>query len=72
MAEVKDILRLGELIEQYEDDYPFPSALLCKAGALPLHVVVALDKAAQEMHIVTAYRPDLAHFATDFKTRIKP
>jgi hypothetical protein len=65
-AEVKDTLRLGELIEQYEDDRPFPSALLGKAGVLPLHVVVALDIAAQEMYIVTALSTGFNAFRNRF------
>jgi hypothetical protein len=70
-AEVKETIRFGEIIEQYTDDRPFPSALLCRVADAPLHTVVALNPERSEIHVITAYRPDLAHFAPDFKTRIE-
>jgi len=70
-AEVFEVLVRGEMIEQYEADRPFPSALLGVSAEPPLHVVVALDEAGGAIHISTAYRPDAAHFASDHRTRIK-
>jgi hypothetical protein len=70
-AEVNEVLRIGEIIEQYEDDRPFASALLCVVRDLPLHVVVALDRTTRDIYVITVYRPDLTHFTPDYKTRIK-
>jgi hypothetical protein len=33
--------------------------------------VVALDEAVPEVHIITAYEPDLDHFVADFRTMRK-
>jgi hypothetical protein len=70
-AEVFDVLVRGDMIERYEADRPFPSALLGVSAEAPLHVVVALDEADSAIHIITAYRPDVAHFASDYRTRLK-
>jgi hypothetical protein len=72
-ADVFAVLRSGEQIEDYPDDRPFPSALfLGWMASEPLHVVAAFDSASQWAYIITAYRPDLEHFAPDFKTRRNP
>ncbi len=69
---VLQILGSGECIEDYPDDYPFPSALfLGWHQDKPLHVVAALDEAVPELFIITTYEPDLEHFEADFKTRRK-
>ena len=69
-ADVIECLRNGEIIEQYPTDTPFPSCLVrgeCKNGK-PLHIVVGLDFGVQ-CCMITAYRPDLDKWESDFKTR---
>jgi hypothetical protein len=69
---VLQILRSGDCIEDYPDDYPFPTALfLGWHRHKPLHVVAALDETVPEVYIITTYEPDLEHFGADFKTRRK-
>lgn len=67
---VKRVLLDGELIEDYSDDKPFPSALFL--GLLeekPLHVVAAFDEGSGTCFIITAYHPDEEHFGPDFRAR---
>ncbi|MFH1287668.1 MAG: DUF4258 domain-containing protein [bacterium] len=67
---VKKILLTGEVIEDYLDDKPFPSALF--SGWIedePFHVVSALDSVNGYCYVITAYKPDLEHFESDYKTR---
>jgi hypothetical protein len=67
---VKQVLLEGELIEEYADDKPFPSALFFGVPEeKPLHVVAALDEGSGTCFIITAYRPDEEHFGPDFRTR---
>ena len=67
---VKEVLLSGELIEDYPDDDPYPSALfLGWDKGEPFHVVTALDSESGYCFIITAYRPDLEHFEPDYKTR---
>lgn len=69
-AEVLTALSSGELIEEYPEDLPFPSALFFHMKEqTPVHVVAAFDAHAQQVFIITAYRPDRDHFEADFKTR---
>lgn len=67
--DVRNVLRQGSIIEEYPDDYPYPSCLLLgfSATTTPLHVVCGV--AEQELWIVTAYRPDPAQWADGFASR---
>ncbi len=67
---VKQVLLGGEMIEDYPDDKPFPSALfLGWFQGEPFHVVSALDSLNGYCFVITVYRPDLDNFEPDYKTR---
>lgn len=69
---VKEILRHGKIIEDYPDDKPYPSALfLGWIRNEPFHTVAAFDSLTERCFVITAYKPDLEHFESDFKTRRK-
>ena len=68
-SDVITVLLTGELIENYQDDRPFPSALfLGWVKIRPIHVVAALDAERDRVFAITADEPDLEHFEIDFKT----
>jgi hypothetical protein len=70
--EVLNVLLSGERIEDYPEDYPFPSALfLAWINKRPLHVVVAFSTGRKIVYIITVYEPSRTHFEDDFKTRKK-
>lgn len=64
-----NVIMHGEIIKQYEDDKPFPSCLLLgiSKNNKYLHVVVASDDI--NLHIITAYYPNIDEWEADFKTR---
>ena len=69
-ADVKRAIQTGEVIENYPEDTPYPSKLMlgwCESR--PLHIVVAENKADQEIIIVTVYEPSLDFWEADFKRR---
>ncbi len=69
-ADALEVLRSGELIEEYPDDRPFPSGLFFGwIKTRPIHVVAALDAERERAFVITVYEPDLEHFEPDFKTR---
>lgn len=69
---VKRATQAGEVIENYPDDHPYPSALLLSfEDGRALHVVVGVDEAEATCHIVTAYWPDHSMWSADFKVRRK-
>ncbi|CAA6802550.1 MAG: Unknown protein [uncultured Sulfurovum sp.] len=70
-SEVKKALIFGEIIESYETDVPFESALFFHNVEKTLHVVASLDELNKMVYIITAYEPDILHFEDDLKTRKK-
>ena len=69
---VQRVLLTSEVIEDYPDDRPYPSALfLGLVDVEPFHVVAAFDSKSGCCFIITAYSPDLEHFEPDYKTRRK-
>ena len=62
-------IQTGEIIEQYPDDYPFPSCLILGSSidGRPIHLVVGSD--LETLWIVTAYYPDPAQWSADYKVR---
>ena len=52
-TEMKAAVLAGEIIENYPDDYPYPSCLILGKG---LHVVVGIGEG--KLWFITAYRPD--------------
>lgn len=68
--EVEQVVTVGETIETYPDDKPFPSRLMLGwIGSRPVHVVVADNVAAQEAIIITVYQPDAEEWEAGFKRR---
>jgi len=68
-SEVKKALKYGEIIESYENDVPFESALFFHTISKTIHVVASLDEENETVYVVTAYEPDTIHFNSDLKTR---
>ena len=61
-------INTGEIIEQYSDDFPFPSCLIMgHSEERIIHVVASINEGM--MYIITAYVPDNAEWENDFKTR---
>ena len=71
MADVRQVLATGTMIEDYPTDTPYPSCLVLGwCGIRPLHIVVAYNKLDDETVIITAYEPDPAKWDKDFKRRL--
>ena len=69
-AEVLAAVAMGETIEAYPDDVPFPSILLlARVQQRVLHLVVAQDRESGDCYLVTVYPPDPALWEPDFRMR---
>lgn len=69
---VKRAAQMGEVIESYPDDQPYPSVLfLFFEEGRALHIVAGINEAEDTCHVVTAYFPDPQLWNADFKTRRK-
>lgn len=57
LCKPENIIMTGEIIEQYPNDYPYPSCLTLgnKDTDKPLHAVVGTN--GEQLWIVTAYYP---------------
>lgn len=67
---VLEVILKGEVIEDYPEDRPFSSCLMFKVvKGNPFHIVVSLDEQNQKAYIITAYKPNLDKFESDFKKR---
>ena len=69
---ISDILQTilsGEIIEEYPDDYPYPSCLIFGYTTCgePLHLVCGVGGGT--LFLITAYRPDPERWESDWKTR---
>ena len=67
--DVETVLLNGKIIEEYQDDYPYPSFLIYGTNLNNeiLHIVCGLSK--EELWIITAYYPDRIEWEDDLKTR---
>nr|WP_319539471.1 DUF4258 domain-containing protein [uncultured Methanospirillum sp.] len=67
--DIEEIILSGDVIEEYPDDYPLPSYLICGyARVRMLHVVAAFNRDTGDIIVITAYEPDDVHFVSG-KTR---
>lgn len=66
---IKEVLQNGTIIEQYPNDYPYPSCLV--SGITPtgeiLHVVCGIGE--NRLWIITAYHPDASIWTDSFSKR---
>ena len=71
MKDIKSALYTGCIIEQYENDTPFPSCLICgqSASGKPLHVVMSDEGSASS--VITCYYPDPNLWENNFTVRKK-
>ncbi|MDE7398483.1 MAG: DUF4258 domain-containing protein [Oscillospiraceae bacterium] len=69
LCDVCNTILNGEIIEQYPDDYPYPSCLILglSVGGKSLHVCVGLGDG--KLFIITAYYPATDKWNADMKTR---
>ena len=68
-SDVEYAILSGEIIEEYERDYPYPSCLVygINLNKEVIHIVCGLSE--DELWIVTAYYPDITEWENDMKTR---
>ena len=67
--EIKKAIRNGEIIEEYPDDYPYPSCLILgmTMDGRRIHIVAGMGE--DRLWLVTAYEPDPEQWDSEFKTR---
>ena len=68
IQDISNAIETGEIIENYPEDYPFPSCpILGKSGETILHIVASIND--DLIYLITAYIPDPNKWEDDSKTR---
>ena len=68
MKDIRTVVGNGEIIEDYPEDYPFPSCLILgKSGEVNIHIVASIND--DMIYLITAYIPNPDKWEDDFKTR---
>jgi hypothetical protein len=67
--EIKEVIMSGEIIEEYPNDYPYPSCLLLgyTSNNRVIHIVVGMSET--KLWLITAYQPNPEQWSADFKVR---
>ena len=72
--DVAQLLSNGTIIEEYQDDLPFPSVLVngVTDNHRPLHAVVGIDAELHRLYLITIYEPDPDKWSENFTKRVLP
>ena len=68
---LKDVISCitnGEIIEQYPDDYPYPSCLILGMSIEDKYLHVVIGNHESDLFLITAYFPSFDKWESDFKT----
>ena len=68
IQDVVNTINDGEIIEDYPEDYPFPSCLILgKSEEKVIHIVASINEGM--IYLITAYVPGSDKWEADWKTR---
>lgn len=69
--EVLQALDTGEIIEQYPEDWPYPSCLVLgrTVTGRPIHVVCAPVPIQRRLIVITTYQPEPTRWDPEFRRR---
>jgi len=69
--EIWEIIENGFIIEDYGDDFPFPSLLINGRSGKnrQLHVVLGIDRNSKRLFVITTYEPDEMKWEDNFNRR---
>lgn len=68
--EVLTVLKNFQIVEEYNDDRPFPSYLIVGyVNNRPLHLVVGVNIKDVEIHLITVYIPDESIWTDNYRRR---
>ena len=58
ISDIRNAINFGEIIEQYSEDYPYPSCLICGKNISGEIIHAVLSDEGTSSRIITAYFPD--------------
>ncbi len=69
VRDIYNAINCGEIIEQYPNDYPYPSCLILGKNLRGEEIHTVLSDEGTASRIITAYFPDVDKWSADFKVR---
>ena len=69
IKDIRNAINSGEIIEQYPNDYPYPSCLILGENLRGEKIHAVLSDEGTSSRIITAYFPDVEKWSSDFKNR---
>ena len=69
MKDIRYAINNGEIIEQYPDDYPYPSCLILGKTKSDEYIHIVMSDEGTMSRIITTYYPDADKWSQDFRTR---
>lgn len=67
--DIRNAVKTGEIIEQYPEDYPYPSCLILGKTTESKLIHVVMSDEGSMSRIITAYFPSEEKWESDLKTR---
>ena len=67
--DIRNAVKTGEIIEQYPEDYPYPSCLILGKTTESKFIHVVMSDEGSMSRIITAYFPSEEKWESDLKTR---
>jgi hypothetical protein len=69
-SDIRELIGIGTVIEEYPDDVPYPSFLILGiVNSRPLHVVMAYNNVDREAIVIIAYEPDPDSWSENYSRR---
>jgi len=69
IKDIRNAVNNGEIIEEYPDDYPYPSCLILGENLRGEKIHAVLSDEGTSSRIITAYFPDAEKWSADLKIR---
>ena len=67
--DVRNVVFTGEIIEQYPEDFPFPSCLILGKTTDNRWMHIVMSDEGSSSRIITAYFPNKEKWSADYRTR---
>ena len=67
--DVMNAIENGEIIEQYPEDFPFPSCLILGISVKDTYIHIVVSIKEDKIYLITAYVPTTDKWEADLKTR---
>lgn len=71
LYDIEKVLLNCEIIENYPDDYPYPSCLVLGFGVQSQYIHVVCGIGPEFLYLITAYYPDKTKWSPDCKIRLR-